>query len=161
MLDPCGSSTCTISAEAFPHVKLKRNENGVYAGFEKEKGVYHATLTLKCCKTERLALFRQLVEVMLYALRGKFPIFHDTVRVQDAVFESGQERPAVVGHRVVVSKAGLPDCSGHRAERSSHRFSFPRFLADAFGCLTVTTIVPESNVSVNACSLDIPCVRRT
>jgi hypothetical protein len=42
---------------------------------------------------------------MLYALRRKFPIFHDTVRVQDAVFESGQEGLAVVGHRVWFSKA--------------------------------------------------------
>jgi len=131
MLDPCGSSTCTISAEAFPHVKLKRNEKGVYAGFEKEKRVYHATLTLKCCKTERLALFRQLVEMMLYALRGKFSIFHDTVRVQDAVFESGQERPAVVGHRVWFSKAR----TAHRAERSNKplQFSFPRLPADVSG----------------------------
>lgn len=66
----------------------------------RRKRSYHATLTLKCCKTERPALFWQLVEVMLYAFRRKFPIFHDTVRVQDAVFKSGQERPAVVGHRL-------------------------------------------------------------
>jgi hypothetical protein len=56
--------------------------------FEKDKS-YHATLTLKCCKTEGPALFRQLVEVVLYAFRRKFPVFYDTVRVQDAVFESG------------------------------------------------------------------------
>jgi len=83
---------------------LKDMRRVLMQDLRKNKGNYHATLTLKCCKTERLALLRQLVEVMLYALRRKFPIFHDTVRVHDAVFESDQERPAVVGHRVWFSK---------------------------------------------------------
>jgi hypothetical protein len=48
--------------------------------YEKEK-VYHATLTLERCKTQRSAIFWQLVDVMLDAFRGKFPIFDDTVRV--------------------------------------------------------------------------------
>ena len=72
---------------------------------KKKKGwsPYHAALTLERCKTEGPALFRQLVEVMLDAFRGELPVFYDTVRVQDAVFESGQERLAVVGHRVRIS----------------------------------------------------------
>jgi hypothetical protein len=105
---------------------LKGMRKGVYAGLGR-KGVYHATLTLKCCKTERPALFRQLVEVMLYALRRKFPIFHDTVRVQEAVFESCQERLAVVGHRVWFSKA----CRARALKPP--QFSFPRFLAGVSG----------------------------
>jgi hypothetical protein len=77
----------------------------VHAGFRRRKkkkrgSPYHAALTLERCKTEGPALFRQLVEVMLDAFRGELPVFYDTVRVQDAVFESGQERLAVVGHRV-------------------------------------------------------------
>ena len=78
----------------------------VHAGFRRRKkkgSPYHAALTLERCKTEGPALFRQLVEVMLDAFGGEFPVFYDTVRVQDAVFESGQERLAVVGHRVRVS----------------------------------------------------------
>jgi hypothetical protein len=58
---------------------------------------------------------------MLYALRRKFPIFHDTVRVQDAVFESGQEGIAVVGHRAWFSRAR----TAHRAERSSRPIILP------------------------------------
>jgi hypothetical protein len=73
---------------------------------------------------------------MLYALRRKFPIFHDTVGVHDAVFESGQERPAVVGHRVWFSKAR----TAHRAERSSRPILLPTLPGRCFGCLTVTTI---------------------
>ena len=107
------SFSCLILAAAalalFPRKRfrmssLKDMRRVLMQDLRKNKGNYHATLTLKCCKTERLALLRQLVEVMLYALRRKFPIFHDTVRVHDAVFESDQERPAVVGHRVWFSK---------------------------------------------------------
>ena len=60
---------------------------------------------------------------MLYAFRRKFPIFHDTVRVQDAVFESGQERLAVVGHRLWVVWTARVVRSARAAQ-----FSFPRFL---------------------------------
>jgi hypothetical protein len=121
--------SCLILAAAalalFPRKRFRmsslKDMRRVYMQYlRRKKGIYHATLTLKRCKTERPALFRQLVEVMLYALRRKFPIFHDTVRVQDAVFESGQERIAVVGHRVwFIIK------SARRAERSSRPILLP------------------------------------
>lgn len=76
---------------------------------------------------------------MLYALRGKFPIFHDTVGVHEAVFESDQERPAVVGHRVWFSKAR----TAHRAERSSHPILLPTLPGR---CLTVTRTTISSGV---------------
>jgi hypothetical protein len=59
---------------------------------------YHAAFTLERRKTEGPALFRQFVKVTLYTFRREFSFFDDAVRVQDAVFESGQERLAVVGH---------------------------------------------------------------
>jgi len=37
---------------------------------------------------------------MLYAFRRKFSLFYDTIRVQNAVFESGEQRLTVVGHGV-------------------------------------------------------------
>ena len=87
----------------------------------RKKVQYHAALTLERRKTEGPALFRQLVQVMLYAFRGEFIIFDDTVRVQDAVFESGQERLAVVGHRVRVWPALR---SALTLESSANSFSF-------------------------------------
>lgn len=138
-LEARGSNTRTISAETFPHVKLE-----MYKGmrrvtiFEEEK-VYHATLTLECCKTEGPATFRQLVDVMLYAFRGKSPIFYDTVRVQDTVFESGKERLTVVGHRVrfwaaLWSEERLIGCLSLNAPRHIVIIFPSRFAISACSC---------------------------
>lgn len=149
---------------------LKGHEKGVYAGFKKEKkGVYHATLTLECCKTERPALLRQLVEVMPHAFRRKFPIFHDTIRVQDAVFESCQERLAVVGHRVCVCGfLERSDYTTHRAKpalNSPSHASCPMFRVSDRNCdqhaHRLSFPLPESNVPMSAYSLVIPLVRAT
>ncbi len=65
-------------------------------------------------------------------------MFHDTVRVQDAVFESGQEGLAVVGHPVRVL-ARL-----HGAERSSRpMYSFPTLSSrcTAMRCFSLRTAI--------------------
>jgi hypothetical protein len=49
---------------------------------------------------------------MLYAFGRKSPFFHDTVRVQDAIFKSGQERLAEVGHGVRVLGVGFRHSRG-------------------------------------------------
>ena len=48
---------------------------------------------------------------MLYAFGRKSSFFHDTIRAQYAVFESGQERLAEVGHGVVWCAVGGWSCA--------------------------------------------------
>lgn len=44
---------------------------------------------------------------MLYAFGRKSSLFYDTVRVQDAVFESGQKGLTVVGHRSGLGRTAI------------------------------------------------------
>ena len=85
---------------------------------------------------------------MLYAFRGEFIIFDDTVRVQDAVFESGQERLAVVGHRVVSAGTSERYCPVQR------QFMFLWLVP----CPSLSTTHCRHlllKIAMSACSLDV------
>jgi len=102
-LDSGRGSASTIPTETFPHVK-------------------HATLTLERCKAKGATLFRQLVGVMFDAFGRKSSFLHNTVRVQDAIFEGREERLAEVGHDVEFRTA----LSGSALPLHARNVAFPR-----------------------------------